>query len=121
MQLRAFIDARLTQAFGADWPKRKLPNGMYDRWRGKRETAEKKGQPSRPIVDYADFTDYALILTKRDLWPAFELAFTTPESVRESFNRLHMPRIETMHARPLSLDDVLFMRVEIKRLRKAML
>jgi hypothetical protein len=120
VRLRVFIDTRLTQAFGMDWPRHQLPNGMYDRWLDKKEKAEKRGLPARPPVDYADFTDYSQILTKKNLWPIFQLAFTTEESVRESFNRLHMPRIEAMHGRPLSQDDELFLRVEVKRIRSAM-
>lgn len=117
--LRQVIDRVLTAQFGPDWPRHKLPNGMFDRWQEKKQKAENKGAPVQRVVFYADFTDYVLIVTKGDLWPVFAPSFTSIESVRESFNRLHMPRIETMHARPLSQDDELFLIVEIKRLRRA--
>ena len=32
MRSRCFIDEQMTVAFGPDWPKRRLPNGMYDKW-----------------------------------------------------------------------------------------
>jgi hypothetical protein len=118
-RLRRFIDTELTRQFGPDWAKHQLPNNMYDAWVEKREAAQKRGAPLRPIVAYADFTDYAPILTKKDHWVIFKVYFGTPESVRESFNRMHLPRIEIAHSRPISQDDDLYFRVEIKRLRRA--
>jgi hypothetical protein len=35
-QLRRFIDHHMTQAYGPDWPRHRLPNGIYEKW------AEKK-------------------------------------------------------------------------------
>ena len=39
-----------------------------------------------------------------------------PESVRESFQRLYPVRIDTMHSRPVTHDDVLLLYVEARRL-----
>lgn len=46
--------------------------------------------------------------------------FQHKPSVEESFRRLYPVRICTMHARPITADDALFLLVEIKRLSKAM-
>jgi hypothetical protein len=118
-QFRQFIDVRMTQAYGSDWPRRQLPNGLYDKWLGKKRKADEAGRPSLPLICYADFTDYELIICRRDNWKSFEVHFKDQANVRESLHRLHLPRVETMHARPLSQDDELYLYSEVKRLAKA--
>ena len=117
--LRRFIDAQLTRAFGADWPRHQLPNDMYDEWVEKKSKAEKAGTGRHRLICFADFTDYERIICRRDNFKVFAAFFGTRESVRESLQRLYMPRIETMHSRPISQDDELLLYVEIKRLAKA--
>jgi hypothetical protein len=121
-QLRAFIDQQMTQAFGADWPKRRLPNGLYDQWLEKKRKAEQAGREEQPLIAYADFTDYEQVICKRDNWrEIFAAFFDRPESVRESFQRLHPIRLDTMHARPITQDDELLLYVETGRLVKVIL
>ena len=87
--LRKFIDERMTEAFGPDWPKRRLPNGFFDQWREKKRKAEEAGADVRPIIEYADFTDYAAVICRTDNWrEIFGAFFVRQESVRESFQRL---------------------------------
>lgn len=118
-QLRAFIDEQMTRKFGADWPKRRLPNGLHDQWREKKRKAEQAGAPDRPLIAYADFTDYEPVICKRDNWSElFGVFFVRPESVRESLQRLHPIRLDTMHARPITQDDELLLYVEARRLIK---
>lgn len=31
-QLRCFIDREMTDAFGSDWPRHRLPNGKCEEW-----------------------------------------------------------------------------------------
>lgn len=118
-QLRRFIDVVMTANFGPDWPKSRLPNGLYDTWMDKKTKAEGDGRPSHRLIAYADFTEYALIICKRDNWPLFKPIFGREESVRESFQRLTPLRIATMHARLITQDDELFLVAEIKRLLTA--
>jgi hypothetical protein len=121
-QLRAFIDTRMTQAFGANWPRHRLPNGMYDQWLEKKRKAEQANGTDRPLVAYADFTDYALLICRSDNWrEVFAMFFGRPESVRESFQRLYPIRLDTMHARPITQDDELLLYVETRRLVKILL
>lgn len=116
-ELRRFIDRAMTAAFGSDWPHTRLPNGLYDSWRGKQERAEKAGRPVRPVICYADFTDYERVVCKQDNWrEVFAPFFQRPEFFREAMQRLHQPRIETMHARPITQEDELYIYVEIRRL-----
>ena len=118
--LRRFIDARMTAAFGAEWPGRQLPNGVYDQWIAKREAAVKAGRRPMPLIAYADFTDYERVICKKDNWrQVFVSHFGRPESLRESFQRLHLIRLDTMHARAIGQDDELLLYVEVKRLINA--
>ena len=115
--LRRFIDAVMTEAFGHDWPRRRLPNGLYEKWMEKKE--KDPGNTTYPLICYADFTDYEDVICKRDNWKTvFAVFFARPESVRESLQRLYPTRTATMHARPITQDDELLMYVEVKRLLK---
>jgi hypothetical protein len=117
--LRKFIDEEMTRAFGTDWPKRRLPNGLYDQWQEKKRKAEQAGAEALPLIEYADFTDYVPLICRADNWrEVFGPFFNRPESVRESFQRLHPIRLDTMHARLITQDDELLLHVEVKRLVK---
>jgi hypothetical protein len=119
--LRRFIDRHLTRAFGPNWPKHRLPNGVYDTWQEKKRKAEEAGAEERPLIEYSDFTDYAPILCKRDNWrEVFQTFFRREESLRETFQRLHPVRLDVAHARLITQDDELLLRVEVRRLEKAM-
>jgi hypothetical protein len=48
----------MTHAFGGNWAKHRLPNGLYDKWHEKKQKAEAAGGKEWPIIGYADFTDY---------------------------------------------------------------
>ena len=85
-ELRAFIDNMMTQVFGADWPKHRLPNGLYDKWQEKKQKAEQAGGEIWSVIAYADFTDYELVICRSDNW-------------REIFkNFFHRPENETLNA-----------------------
>ncbi|MER9004430.1 hypothetical protein NKI15_12440 [Mesorhizobium sp. M0862] len=114
-QIRQFIDMAMTAAFGVDWPRHRMPNGLYEEWLTKK-TKDSSGL-SRPLISYADFTDYERIICKQDNWrTVFAPRFRRPELVRESLQRLYPSRVATMHAHPLIQEDELFVFVEIKRL-----
>lgn len=118
--MRRFIERVMRDAFGEDWMKHQLPANMLDAWREKRDKALKAGEPEQPLIDYADFTDYRAIIERRDNWAkVFKPVFGRPEDVRESFQRLFPVRIATMHARFVTLDDELLLRVETRRVLKA--
>lgn len=115
--IRAFIVRVMTAAYGETWMKSQLPNGMYDAWVGKSEVARKAGAAEKPLIEFADFTDYRAIITKRDNWRVvFAPVFSRPEDVTESFQRLFPVRIATMHAGVITLDDELLLRVETRRI-----
>lgn len=113
--LRGFIDELMTASFGSDWPRRRLPNGLYDRWLEKQEKDDAGAKWD--LIDYADFRDYEAIICRDDNWKeVFAGHFNSKESIRESFQRLYPARLATMHARPLGRDDALFMIFEVRRI-----
>jgi hypothetical protein len=120
-QLRRFIDEKMTTAFGLDWPKHRLPNPLYGEWLARKQTARRQGSAERPLIDYADFTDYEKVICRRDNWKIFKPHFCREESVRESLQRLYPIRLDTMHARPITQDDELFLYVEARRLSKVII
>jgi hypothetical protein len=120
-QVRKFIDELMTSSFGRDWPKHRLPNGLYDEWQGKMQKAHQNGAEERALIAYADFTDYERVICKRDNWSIFAPFFGRQESVRESFQRLYPVRLDTMHARPITQDDELLLYVEARRLVKVII
>ena len=117
-QLRRFIDTEMTRVFGPNWPRGQLPNGIYPLWMEKSEKdAARTGTAPRPLIAYADFTDYARVITRKDNWKqVFGTHFQRQEDVRESLQRLHPIRMDTMHARPIGQDDELLLYCEVRRL-----
>jgi Swt1-like HEPN len=119
--LRKFIDEVMTRAYGPKWVKARLPNGLYDRWLDKQQKAAQAGAEELPLVEYADFTDYELIICRADNWrEVFANFFNRRESVREFFQRLYPIRLDTMHARLIRQDDELLLHVEVMRLVKGL-
>jgi hypothetical protein len=118
--IREFIDEAMTVAFGPAWFDHQMPNGMKEKWIEKRDKARANGEPDQPLINFADFTDYVLIIQKRDNWSkVFEATFRRVEDIRESFYRLFPIRIVAMHSRIVTLDDELLLKVESRRVLKA--
>ena len=114
--IRQFMDQIFTAEYGPGWEKHRLPNNMHDNWHAKKKKDLEDGAKDWPLVCYADFTDYVLVITKRDNWPLFARFFKRMDSVRESFQRLYPIRLSTMHARVISESDALYLTVETRRL-----
>ena len=121
VRLRRFIDDRMSDEFGPDWPKHRMPNGLYDRWVEKKKRTKPDEETTWPLIAYADFTDYAQVICRKDNWArVFHRFFVRRESVRESFQRLYPVRFAVMHARPIMQNDELLLRAEVVRLTGAM-
>lgn len=119
-QLRKFIDDVMTAAYGADWPRHRLPPNKYDEWQFKKKKAEGQGAGPVPLICYADFTDYVDIICRGDDFRnIFSAYFNRKEEVRESFQRLYPIRLATMHGRYVTREDQLYVFAEVTRLSKA--
>lgn len=117
--LRAYIDRVMIDKYGPDWERHRCHgNGqIYKKWVHKRNLAVQSGQPPQRLIQYADFTEYADLITKADNWKeVFHEAFDRPENVRESFHRLGPVRLCTMHARPITKTELMLASAEIARL-----
>jgi hypothetical protein len=119
-QMRKFIDEKMKAAFGDNWIKQRVPACILQAWTEKRQKAKDSGEREWPLIAYADFGDYVQIITRRDNWKdVFEPVFGRVAFVQESFQRLFPIRICTMHARPITQDDELYLYVETRRLLAA--
>lgn len=119
-RLRQFIDQAMTVQYGADWPKKRLPQQMLESWEHKKARAENSGVILTMFIEVADFTDYEAIICRKDHWrEVFQSRFNRPESVRESFQRLYPIRLATMHARFVTKEDELYVLAESMRLLSA--
>lgn len=97
-----------------------MPNGVYDQWQEKKKKGEQAGGKEWPLITYADFRDYVLIIGRSDNWKmVFQRFFGRLENVRESLQRLYPIRVSTMHARLISQNDELLLYSETRRLVKA--
>lgn len=119
-QLRQFIDTVMTAAFGEQWTKHRLPGDIRKSWAEKHQAALDCGEPDRPLIAYADFTDYVQIIARKDNWEeVFKRVFRRRESVQESLQRLYPIRNCTMHSRIITQDDQLYLHTEIRRIARA--
>ena len=116
-QIRKFIDLNMRFAFGVNWPNHQLPNGIYDQWLDRQRKKELTSRSKHPIIAYSDFTDYERVITRKDNWDqVFRPIFHRPENVRETFQRLYPIRLDTMHARIITKEDILLLYAESTRL-----
>lgn len=100
--LRDFIHRGMCETFGTGWEKIRLPCGMYEEWEERRKKARTAGESSERLIDYADFTDYVDIISRKDNWKeVFRSRLERREFVQESLYRLHSVRLCTMHSRIL--------------------
>lgn len=110
IKLRAFIHETMSAEFKSGWEKHRLPeNGeMHQRWSYKREKAVKNGEQPEDLIHYADFTDYAKLITREDNWKqVFSRVFPNKDLIRLSFSRLEQLRLPVMHSRRISKADLM--------------
>lgn len=116
-ELREFIAVNLHRTFGPNWIKSQIPEPMRKQWQERQEKAVSQGQESKPLISYADFTDYQQIIARKDNWSrVFFQYFNRQEYVTESLQRLYPIRNCVMHSRHITKDDFLYLHVESKRI-----
>jgi hypothetical protein len=118
--IRDAINTLMSAEFGESWIERQTPGDMADKWKEKKAKAMKQRETEQPLIAYADFSDYLPIIERGDNWSRiFKTVFNRKSDVQESFVRLFPIRICTMHARIITQEDELLMKVETRRVRKA--
>jgi len=119
--LRGFIETKMHALHGPQWIKQRVPAGVAQSIKVRRAEDRKLNNTNHPPVEYVDFPDYAPIITRADNWDeVFKDFFLRQESIKESFIRLAPIRNAAMHSRPLTLEDMDFLYVEVRRLEIAM-
>ncbi len=90
-----FIASRMSAVFGDDWAQHHhLPPKVLEDWIFKRDAAVKAGQEELPLIEYADFSHYRLIIER-------------PEQLEEAFSLFSAVRriSESAHAAPATYPD----------------
>lgn len=119
-ELRDLIVDVLVALEGENWERTALPNNMRDEWAAKREKAIANGEADAPLIHFADFTDYLRIIRKKNLWrQGFQTIFVRESDIQESLLRLGAIRVPDAHARIVTQDDLLLVRVEGNRILRA--
>lgn len=119
--LRTFIHDAMCEALGTGWEKSRVPNDTYRKWVEKRQKAMDTGESSEQLIDYADFTDYVIIISRNDNWnEVFRSRFGRLQFVQESLYRLQPVRVCTMHSRILSREMCLILQTETMLLSERM-
>lgn len=120
IEMRRFIDSAMSAAFGDKWYEQQVPSNRLEQWRAKRDKEIADGHPEQRLIDYADFTDYKIIIEKNENWlRVFQPVFRRKEDVQESLVRLYPVRIATMHARSVTQADRLLLHFEVTRVLRA--
>ncbi|MFQ5978814.1 MAG: Swt1 family HEPN domain-containing protein [Candidatus Heimdallarchaeota archaeon] len=70
--LRTFIITSLMEKYGEKWWKQRIPNDIRQNCQERKETNENIypwfGEEEHDLIEYADFSDYAKIIEKKDNW-----------------------------------------------------
>lgn len=119
IQIRLFIEREMLKAVGEKWIKQRVPEAMREKWLKKNVERQAKGEPMLPLFDNSDFGHYVDIICRTDNWDGiFKPFFHRQETVREFFNQVIPVRNAVDHAKPIVQDDWVYLRVNLKRLRK---
>lgn len=120
-RLRDVISAVMAKQYGPAWIKQKLRPEMRERWQEKQAKDDAQGRPLADLIEYADFTDYSLILTGKPQWEeVFKGIFKQQEDVRESLRRIGPVRNTAFHCREVLETDLIFLTSEGMRLMQAL-
>ncbi|WP_143745627.1 Swt1 family HEPN domain-containing protein [Massilia sp. KIM] len=120
-RLRDVISAVMAKQYGPAWIKQKLRPDMRERWQEKQAKDNAQGRPQADLIEYADFTDYSLIITGKPQWEeVFKGIFKQQEDVRESLRRIGPVRNTAFHCREVLEADLIFLTSEGMRLMQAL-
>ncbi len=121
LRLRRFIEQRMMAAYGPRWTKRQVHGDTVKRWRQRRQLDLDNGRTASRLFDYAGFEDYREIIEKADNWrDVFAPVFPLKTSLLEALRRLSLVRNPDAHYRLLTIDDLLDLTVEGRRLDRWM-
>lgn len=120
-KLRRFIDDTMSARFGKDWLKHRADGKWREELVKRRETDIANGRKPSPLIDYADFPDYARIIERNDNWKeVFSTVFIIKVAFSETMRRLALVRNPTAHFRIVTIEDLLIFAVEARHLNRGL-
>lgn len=114
-KFREYVHDVMTGRYGPGWETGRAPeNGkVCEKWVQKRDTAAKNGEEPLDLIHYADFTDYAKLVRRKDNWKdLFSAVFRDEEELGVAFRRIEKIRIVAMHNRTVTKSDLLTLGLE---------
>jgi len=120
-KLRLFIQTSLQRVFGQKWWKDRISQDVQDKCKTRKEEREIAPGCSTnwPEIYYADFLDYARIITKRDNWrEVFREFFMHEEWVRVKLQELNPIRADIAHNREVNAHDLQKLRLSVVEMLK---
>ncbi len=120
-EFRISINTKMENLFGPHWWKRRVPSEIYNRWLNKKQDKEEKALAEIEILDpifYADFSDYAVIIERRDNWEElFHKYFINKQVIQTKLSELCEIRNDIMHrGRHVLPQDLAKMKLYIKEI-----
>ena len=116
-KLRAFIAAAMVRSVGPKWIRQRVHSNVREEWERRRQVDVDMGRAPGELFDYADFGDYRAIIERNDNWQEiFKPIFKNKVSIGETLSRLATIRNPVAHVRPLTVEDLLILRVEGRRI-----
>lgn len=105
--LRTFIVVRLKAKYGDRWWIQGIPEDIRQQCQERKDKGENIypwfGTEEHELIDYADFTDYAKIIARRDNWRmVFEPVIRKKEVFIAKLHELEPIRNKIAHIRPLN-------------------
>lgn len=116
-KLRAFIDRSMKAIVGERWIRQRVHRNIREEWERRRQADVDASRTPGELFDYADFGDYRGIIEQGENWrDVFQPIFKVKTAIGETLSRLSVIRNPVAHVRPLTVEDLLTLRVEGRRL-----
>ncbi len=116
-KLRAFIDRSMKAGVGERWIRQRVHKTIREEWERRKQADIDAGRTPGELFDYADFGDYRAIIEHGENWrDVFQAIFKVKTAIGETLSRLGVIRNPVAHVRPLTVEDLLTLRVEGRRL-----
>ena len=102
--LRAAIDARMQEQYGATWMETRIDPSLLKEWIDRRDDAVARGESPLPLIQYANFMELKDIVMGRQHWrEVFRVIFRNKEHFQTSMEGLHPIRLPLAHSRPIGM------------------
>ena len=102
--LRATIDARMQEHYGATWMETRIAPNLLQEWSDRRKEAVAHRESPLALIQYSNFMELKDIVMQRQHWrDVFGDIFRNKEHFQTSMERLHPIRVPLAHSRPIGI------------------